>query len=247
MKRFRRKEIGGRESAYLQKRADDLAAKFDAPGSKSSLIDRHWASSRQTKTVGRVFDALKASTGEFERCMYCMDSHGCDIEHFIPKSDFHGVTYLWANMLLCCTECGRLKGSSLPVDESGILLANPMEEDPWAFLDFDPALGIITAAYSVDLGAYHPKGSETVKTLGLDRREALQAVYKRAYRRLSKVISDLVDIEIDAEDAVTRLEMEDDCGLAGWCFSNAARDISPMANLRASRQDIWELCIVKFH
>ncbi|MCW2305305.1 hypothetical protein M2324_003726 [Rhodovulum sulfidophilum] len=176
-----------------------------------------------------------------------MDSHGCDIEHFIPKSDYYGVTYLWDNMLLCCTECGRLKGSDLPVDESGILLVNPMEEDPWIFLDFDPDLGIITAAYSVALGGFDPKGVETVKTIRLDKREALQSIYKRAYRRLTRAIRNLLDAEIEAEHAATLLEGEDDCGLAGWCFSDAAQNISPMSDLKAVRQDIWDACVAKFH
>ncbi len=45
-----------------------------------------WRAARQTKLLRRVHATLCAMAGERERCMYCLDSHGTDIEHFWPKA-----------------------------------------------------------------------------------------------------------------------------------------------------------------
>ena len=45
-------------------------------------VNGEWKNARQTQSVRTVLAALKRMMGERERCMYCLDSHGTDIEHF---------------------------------------------------------------------------------------------------------------------------------------------------------------------
>ena len=123
-----------------------------------------------------VLETLRRMTGERERWMYCLDSHGSDIEHFWPKTPYPERMFRWVNLLLCCTECGRLKGNRFPLERGEPMLIDPTVEDPWHFLDFEPRTGLITVRFDADSGSYSRKGEVTVEMLRLDRREALGSV-----------------------------------------------------------------------
>lgn len=47
-----------------------------------------WKKARQTPTLGAVLGTLRHMMGERQRCMYCLDSHATDIEHFWPKTPY---------------------------------------------------------------------------------------------------------------------------------------------------------------
>ncbi len=49
---------------------------------------KEWDSARQAKKMESVLLTLQRMMGPHERCMYCHDSHGADIEHFWPKSPY---------------------------------------------------------------------------------------------------------------------------------------------------------------
>jgi uncharacterized protein (TIGR02646 family) len=245
LKRVFRPELGKRQAAYLVKRQTDLAGKV-VGGPAPRQVEKHWGDSRKTKMIGDIFLLLKSMAGGYERCMYCMDSHGCDIEHFRPKSTSHEFTYSWVNMLLCCTECGRIKGDDFPELDGVPLLVNPADENPWHFLDFDPQMGIITPVYDLESGQFNAKGRATVQTLALDRREALQNVYIRAFKRLSRAFQDVLEQGLNAPQALQHILDEDDCGLAGWCFSHSGAQMSPMIEIIDQRADVWEAGIAHF-
>lgn len=82
-----------------------------------------WKAARQSQPLFSVLARLKTMMGERERCMYCLDSHGSDIEHFWPKTPYPGKMFCWPNLLLCCTECGRFKGEKFPLDNDELLPA----------------------------------------------------------------------------------------------------------------------------
>ena len=125
MKRVKRMALPPTTLAYLnqrQKSANKKQAdgKFDA--------NKEWGSARQTKNMGDILSALRQTMGKRERCMYCLDSHGSDIEHFRPKSNYPKRMFRWRNLLLCCTECGRFKGSQFPLNGKRPLLIDPSKE-----------------------------------------------------------------------------------------------------------------------
>ena len=78
-------------------------------------VTADWKSARQAKSMRGVLTSLQTMMGERQRCMYCLDSHGSDIEHFRPKAGYPARMYHWPNLLLCCTECGRMKGNQFPL------------------------------------------------------------------------------------------------------------------------------------
>ena len=206
-------------------------------------VDAHWKYRRKTKPVLAAEKNLKIMAGKRERCMYCVDSHGTDIEHFWPKNAYSNSMYSWANMLWCCTECGRIKGNRFPLDTLNIpLLIDPTVEDPWDYIDFDPKTGILTARFDIVNNEYFAKGLKTVEILSLEAREALAEAYKKTYKRLQTSVARHVFQGNLARLPVELLE-EDDHGLMGWCFKAAGMNELPFRDLRANHPAVWQQCL----
>lgn len=185
---------------------------------------------------------LSEMAGERERCMYCLDSHGTDIEHFWPKAPFPEQMFKWPNLLLCCTECGRFKGDRFPLAGDQPLLIDPTAVNPWEFLDFDPKVGLLTARYLVQTGEYSMRGETTVELLRLDRREALEAGYKRTWKRLAAHVEAFLLQPGNAGHLPQQLLDSDDHGLLGWCIDGTGANEPPMSDLRERHPAVWADC-----
>ena len=240
MRRVVRPALPAADQTYLDRRqlAVDGDLRIGASG-----IERAWKTARQTKALKSVLLVLRQMTGPRERCMYCVDSHGCDIEHFRPKARFPKRAFQWSNLLLCCTECGRLKGDQFPTANGRPLLIDPSAEDPWRYLDFDPDTGGITARFDIDAGDWSPKGVKTVEVLRLDRREVLENVYKATFRRLSRIVQD----HLGADDIIApalwdALRDADDHGLLPWCFGPTGQRVAPFSDLHRQHRQVWAYC-----
>jgi hypothetical protein len=106
---------------------------------------------------------LEGMAPGYQRCMYCGDSQGTDIDHFEPLSRNPLRTFDWLNHLLACSTCNsNLKRDRFPLDAKGKpLLIDPTTEDPFDHLLLTPSLGV-----------YHPrteKGRATIEVCGLNR------------------------------------------------------------------------------
>lgn len=234
MRRVHRPALPPSVQGYLDRKAREPTS--------SATIERQWKHARQTKTMGQVLSSLQAMMGARQRCMYCVDSHGSDIEHFWPKAPYPTRAFLWPNLLLCCAECGRLKGNRFPLDSGQPLLIDPSVEDPWASLDFDPDTGNLTARYHLASDSTDPKGDATVRELQLDRREGMAEGYRRTYRRLVERVQAALDEDvIDPHQLKSKLEEADDHGLLGWCFSPIGLRRSPFTELHQKLPDIRTL------
>jgi len=159
MKRMQRTDLPKDAERYLGKR-QQTADKKHQQQKLDPTVD--WKSARQTQSMSKVLATLHGMTGKRQRCMYCLDSHGSDIEHFWPKAVYPEHMYQWANLLLCCTHCGRLKGHQFPLLGNNPMLVDPTAENPWDSLDFDPLTGNICARFDVQLNAWSTKGEKTV-------------------------------------------------------------------------------------
>lgn len=207
-------------------------------------VQKEWNGARKSKPIRTTLQTLKAMVGARERCMYCGDSHGTDIEHFWPKASYPEKMFLWANLLLCCTECGRFKGEQLPLLDGVPQLVDPTAEDPWDFLDFDPATGNIVARFDMILGDWTSKGTETVRLLQLDRREALAAAYQRTHRRIKAVVEQTLQLPVLQEAMVIEeLRNADDHGLLGWYFKGAGKTEPSFRELRERHPAVWTACV----
>jgi uncharacterized protein (TIGR02646 family) len=208
-------------------------------------VQSEWDGARKTKVLKTVLRALKDMAGERERCMYCGDSHGTDIEHFWPKTPYPERMFRWPNLLLCCTECGRFKGNLFPLDTGGLpLLVDPSADNPWDFLDFNPDTCTFVARFDLAAGAPSSRGAKTVDLLQLDRREALEAGYRKTHRRILALVErTLGQSTVDPDGLCQELSEADDHGLLGWYLSGTGQHLSPFRELRAKHPQAWAACV----
>ena len=244
MRRVIRAALPNAVSAYLNKRQIAVAKRRQ---SGNVIIEDDLKSARQTTALQSVLLILQGMMGSRERCMYCVDSHGSDIDHFRPKTRYPSFAYRWKNMLLCCTECGRFKGGQFPLAGRRPLLIDPTAEDPWQHLDFDPDTGVLTARFDLGTNGWSAKGAKTVEVLRLDRREGMAAGYLKSFRRLTSVLQTsfaaLGAGGKSAEELLASLEKADDHGLLPWCFLGAGRDLAPFRELRQEYPQAWAHCV----
>jgi len=193
-----------------------------------------------------VEGVLRVMAGATARCMYCLDSHGTDVEHFWPKSPYPERMFVWPNLLLSCAECGRLKGDRFPLQDDRPLLIDPTADDPWQHLDFDPDTGNLTAKFVAATGSPSPKGVRTVEILRLDQREAMSRGYLRTFRRIAEAVLETSTRAVAAGALIDRVRQLDDHGLAEWCFGDRGRTVSPFRELHARDPAIWAECALAF-
>jgi uncharacterized protein (TIGR02646 family) len=219
-------------------------AQADARRADRALnVEAEWRRARRNKPLREACDTLRVMAGNRERCMYCGDAHGSDIDHFWPKAPYPERMFRWPNMLLCCAECGRIKGTQFPLADGQAILIDPTVDDPWRFLDFDPQTGNIVPRYDPERGAYMLRGEQTVAILQFDRREAMARGYQRTYRRITRRVEEaLAQQHPDAAALLHDLGEADDHGMLGWCFDGLGRHVAPFDELQARHPAVWELC-----
>jgi uncharacterized protein (TIGR02646 family) len=99
-------EAAARLSA-MQARVNE-AGDFDA---RVTLAKKLFGSLNRAGLQG-VRKSLCRMCPGIERCMFCEDSVGTAIEHFLPKSLFPGEALAWNNYLLACSRCNGKKSDS---------------------------------------------------------------------------------------------------------------------------------------
>ncbi|GAA4862766.1 HNH endonuclease [Kitasatospora terrestris] len=111
---------------------------------------------------------LRQMAPGLERCMYCGDNLGTDIDHFEPIAQAPLRTFDWQNHLLACAHCNsNQKRDRFPRDpDTGEqLLVDPSREDPADHLRLYLASG--------DYDPLTPKGAATIEVFGLNTRAEL--------------------------------------------------------------------------
>jgi hypothetical protein len=127
----------------------------------SAAARRMWSSDRTVRpTIRRTLGEMAPGR---ERCMYCGDNQGSDVDHFEPLSRAPLRTFDWLNHLLACSICNsHFKRDRFPTAPDGSpLLIDPTVEDPLDHLRL-----------SLTAGAYHPmtdRGAATIEVCGLNR------------------------------------------------------------------------------
>ena len=97
MRRVKRLPLKVDVHDYLNQRQKQANVKLTGSSLDTSS---EWKGARQTQAMAEVVATLKRMGGERERCMYCLDSHGSDIEHFRPKAVYPKRMFRWRNLLL---------------------------------------------------------------------------------------------------------------------------------------------------
>ncbi|MFI6960442.1 HNH endonuclease [Streptomyces sp. NPDC050255] len=146
------------------------------PGQKAKAASL-WG---HTTVRRRVREELLATLAEMapghERCMYCGDSLGTDIDHFEPKSLAPLRTFEWLNHLLACSYCNsNQKRNRFPrsgTDGSPLLL-DPTLQDPLKHLRLVLSAGVYRGRT--------PQGEACIEVFGLNTRKPLVAGRVTAY------------------------------------------------------------------
>jgi hypothetical protein len=144
-------------------------------------------------------------------------------------------------MLLCCAECGRIKGNKFPLKNGEPLLIDPTFEEPWEYLDYDPKTGNIMERYILNRNEVSERGKITVDVLKLKERDALANGHRTTFRRLKEQVEAfLADSAMDANIFVGKLKADDKHNLLGWCLYGNGGNEEPFKTLRREHPHAWE-------
>jgi uncharacterized protein (TIGR02646 family) len=253
--------LGSKESKYLAKKTAEYqivpganyllksqtptkATIGAAPTKKPVAIIAAWKFARETQTMNSVLGILQTMTGNRHRCMYCLDSHGSDIDHFRPKAIFPEKMFDWENFVLSCTPCGRYKGDDFPETNGKALLIDPTSVDPWEHLDFDPETGNLTARFDLATDSFSLIGETTVNQLRLSAREGLSTGYLKTYVRIVAYVERSLPListrSLSPELFATEIAHRDDHGLLGWFLSRSGQTVPVFDRLFKESPESWE-------
>lgn len=148
-------------SDELSNRLENRTSQLKAINADSSQARATWRSA-DTERRGIRAHLEKMALG-IQRCMYCGDNLGTDIDHFEPISIAPIRTFEWLNHLLSCSFCNsNQKRNSYPFDPSGgTLLIDPTSDDPSRHL----VLTLSNGQYR----AITPQGQASIDVFGLNR------------------------------------------------------------------------------
>lgn len=201
-------DLGAAVEAELKKNAPEVAER----------IESFWKARRSTTTLKAVERALRAMASGLERCMYCEDSRGCDIEHMYPKVPYPSKAFLWLNLLLVCADCNRQKNDAF---DEGIL--DPTTEDPLDHI----VLSFTTGRYAARDDS--PRGAATLRIV---RRVASDQILTQG-RQLAVAKIRIFLRDFDARQTEGRLE---DADRIRGVLVNEPFSAAFAAVLRASRE-----------
>ncbi|MGW2616194.1 HNH endonuclease [Streptomyces sp. NPDC001500] len=157
-------------------RLADYTAEIRQQATEKERKDRAkelWANRRQVRPA--LIAGLAEMAPGRERCMYCGDSQGTDIDHFEPKSLAPLRTFDWRNHLLACSFCNsNQKRNLFPTEADGSpLLVDPSVEDPLNHLRLVLPLGTYRGLTE--------RGKACIEVFGLNTRAVLVEGRRDAY------------------------------------------------------------------
>lgn len=178
-------------------------AEVDAGGNYVERVRaaaRLWPSRSKRSAFRRVRAGLADMCAGAQRCCWCEDSAGTDIEHIRPKSLYPERTFRWENYLLACAGCNRHKGSRfavlagesvvdvsrrrgdpiIPPARGAAVLVDPRAEDPLDYFALEIVDTFLFLACE-GLGRTDERRAEyTIDLLDLNR-EHLRVARREAY------------------------------------------------------------------
>lgn len=206
----------------------------------SGLAREQWGGFRTSIPGKAVARHLAVMAGTRNRCYYCSDSLGADIDHFRPVTTYPDLAFRWANHLLVCSPCNRAKGTRFPKDKNGDpLLIDPTLTDPWSYLYLDTDTAVIAERYHRD--GPNLKGLTTLEVIRPINFESAIQGRTRAIRRLRTAAVSLLDSLASSSHSIDLWNeiAEDDFGVARWFAAWDGADEEPFSLLRSSHPERW--------
>lgn len=182
MIRLERTDLPADTAAGLKTYTEQI--ELTAESGRKAKAAELWA---HTTVRRRVREGLLTTLADMapghQRCMYCGDSQGTDIDHFEPKSLAPARTFEWLNHLLACAYCNsNQKRNAFPrAEEDGSpLLLDPTLQDPLDHL----RLVLPVCTYK----GLTPQGEACIAVFGLNSRGVLVDGRRTAYETAKQSI-----------------------------------------------------------
>ena len=234
MRHVDRLPLPARTSAYLAGR--QLAV--DKGGDAKPL----WDGARQTRAFSPVTATLRKMAGATQRCVFCEDSLGADVDHFWPVRGEPGYperTFEWENLLVVCTPCNRAKGTDFPLAGDGQpLLIDPTADEPTEHLGFVPETGELAAVWEPG-GEESKRGVETLRVIHNVISEPVNDRRRAAYEVLEDAVQEYLDGDRNSTSLINTIRKHRDFGLAHWAFLGRGASRRPFADLQTSAPAVW--------
>jgi uncharacterized protein (TIGR02646 family) len=197
---------------------------------RKPAADNPWAAFRKSRRSDPVLKALRRAAGFADRCMYCGDSQGADVEHYWPKEDYPDSTFRWTNLLLVCTVCNRKKLNRGPECDTGQIL-DPSRVDPWARVIFVPETGRIEPRF-LSSTARDVDAECTLRILNHLNDEVLLERRRSEYSDVTVAVESL----LAGEHAQWSLHVigRRSMGISDWCLIHEGLQYEPFRTLRLS-------------
>lgn len=107
------------EQSRLYKLTDGLVGDY---AGQVAAIDAAWSSQK----LGTARDAAFEARPRGDRCVYCQDNEGRELDHLRPKTLYPWLVYCWTNLIPACSTCG---GADYKGAKDAVL--DPMAPSGW--------------------------------------------------------------------------------------------------------------------
>jgi uncharacterized protein (TIGR02646 family) len=177
----------------ISARLADKTAKIIASTTPQKTARASWSNASDTRRHLKIELLSMCARPSF--CMYCYESRGTDVDHFVPIARDPVLTFEWNNHILACGYCNQqAKQERFPVDTSG----HPLLLDP----SVDDSADHMTLSTTGDFIDLTPRGAETITVLGLNSRSELVEARYRSWRGVIRVFAQAAQDRrsIDADD-----------------------------------------------
>ncbi|MEV4703950.1 HNH endonuclease [Actinoplanes sp. NPDC049316] len=168
-------------------------AKIAASATRQKTARKSWSSATATRRQLKLELLSMCARPSF--CMYCYESRGTDVDHFVPIARDPLLTFVWDNHILACGYCNQqAKKERFPVDPDG----HPLLLDP----GMDDSAEHMTLASTGLFIELTPRGRETIDVLGLNARSELVEARYRSWRGVIRVFGQAARDRrpVDADD-----------------------------------------------
>lgn len=179
----------------LEETLDRRTQRLERDRADGTVARRRWKDARDLRGLLRV-ELCRFAAG-LDRCMYCGENVGTDVDHFDPVTRNPLRAFDWTNHLLACSRCNsEAKGFAFPCGPGGeALLIDPTVDDPYDHLRLNLSIG--------DYQGRTERGEVTIDVLRLNRAELVRG-RSFAFVRAKSMLRD-IDRQVQ-QGAVARAE-----------------------------------------
>lgn len=222
-------------------------------GDRVATAKTMFSNRKSNKTFDEVRCKLTEMCSGAQRCAYCEDSCGDEVEHIKPKDAYPEVTFIWDNYLYACGQCNGRKNNHwaiysdatgervdiqkqdppVPPEPGDPLFLNPHRENPLAIIYLDLVDSFYFLPDADEDTQDYERADYTIETLCLNTRDYLPAAREEAYRNYRSRLREYIMLR---DEHASQQEL-DDLAAAVKCMGHP----SVWEEMKSQREWIPEL------